>query len=113
MLFFAFLITIVVLLHHLTNMLFRFIDELFFPAYRAVKIKQPIFIFANPRSGTTYLHQLMANDAGTVHMKLAHTIFPSVSFAKLYSFVSWIDGKAGSPLKWLMGKIENLFFINE
>jgi hypothetical protein len=92
------------------NLLFRAIDEIIFFRYRFVTIKQPIFIFANPRSGTTYLHQLMTNDDRFVYIKLAHSIFPAVSFIKLYQLFSFIDRKVGGPIKWLMKKIEKLFF---
>ena len=102
--------TIVFFLHQVLNLLFRVIDEVFFFMYRRVKIKQPVFIFANPRSGSTYLHQLMTHDDRFVYMKLAHTIFPSVSFTKLYQLLSFIDRKTGNPVKWLMKKIESVFF---
>jgi omega-hydroxy-beta-dihydromenaquinone-9 sulfotransferase len=52
----------------------------------------------------------MTHDDRFVYMKLAHTIFPSVSFTKLYKLLSFIDRKTGHPLKWLMKKFESLFF---
>lgn len=102
--------TIVFFLHQALDLFFRIIDELFFFRYRHVIIKQPVFIFANPRSGSTYLHQLMTNDDRFVYMKLAHTIFPSASFAKLYKLFSYVDRKTGNPLKWLIKRSESLFF---
>jgi len=38
------------------------LDDLFFSDYRKIAIKQPVFIIGNPRSGTTFLHRLMAQD---------------------------------------------------
>ena len=108
--FFSFIFTIVFFLHQIINLLFRTIDEIIFFRYRAVKIKQPVFIVANPRSGTTYLHQLMTNDDRYAYMKLAFTIFPSVSFAKLYQLIAFIDRKTGRPMSWLMKKMEAVFF---
>jgi omega-hydroxy-beta-dihydromenaquinone-9 sulfotransferase len=108
--FFAVLFTIGFFLHQILNVFFRTIDEIIFFRYRSVSIKQPVFIFANPRSGTTYLHQLMTNDDRYVYMTLAHAIFPSVSFSKLYKLVSFIDSKTGNPVKWLMKKMEAVFF---
>jgi hypothetical protein len=108
--FSAIIFTTVFFLHQILNVFFRAIDEIIFFKYRSVSIKQPVFIFANPRSGTTYLHQLMTNDNRYVYMTLAHAIFPSVSFAKLYRLIGYIDNKTGNPVKWLMKKIEAVFF---
>ena len=38
------------------------LDEIFFPKFHKIKIKEPIFIIGNPRSGTTFLQRLMARD---------------------------------------------------
>jgi hypothetical protein len=35
------------------------LDNLFFPSYRRVQIKNPVFIIGHPRSGTTFLHALL------------------------------------------------------
>ncbi len=39
-----------------------YLDELLYPHYHQKKI-QPIFIIGQPRSGTTFLHRTLANDA--------------------------------------------------
>ncbi len=35
------------------------LDNVFFPNYRRVEIKNPVFIIGHPRSGTTFLHALL------------------------------------------------------
>ena len=35
------------------------LDEIFYPAYRQQVVKKPLFIVGNPRSGTTFLHELL------------------------------------------------------
>jgi len=42
-----------------TNFIFRFLDEIFYPDYKKQKIEKPVFIIGNPRSGTTFLYDLM------------------------------------------------------
>lgn len=79
-------------LHTFFLLLFRLIDEIFYPAYRKVTIKEPVFIVANPRSGTTYLHRLLCMDTGHfTYMKFAHTFYPTVSFVRLAMRVQKID----------------------
>ena len=36
-----------------------FLDNIFFPGYRHIKIEKPIFIIGHPRSATTFLHTLL------------------------------------------------------
>ncbi|MEE8357593.1 MAG: hypothetical protein V3R33_09820 [Anaerolineales bacterium] len=36
------------------------LDEVYFPSYHEIKIKQPVFIIGNPRGGTTFLQRLLA-----------------------------------------------------
>ena len=50
------------ILVQLTHWFFFFLDELLFPGYRRVKVKEPLFVIGVPRSGTTFLHRLLASD---------------------------------------------------
>ncbi len=34
------------------------LDAIFFPGFKNVEIKQPVFIIGHPRSGTTFMHKL-------------------------------------------------------
>jgi hypothetical protein len=40
----------------------QLLDLVLFPRYRRAKIEAPVFIIANPRSGTTFLHRIMCLD---------------------------------------------------
>lgn len=40
-----------------------FLDNLFFPGYRDVKIEKPIFIIGHPRSATTFFHEILTSTA--------------------------------------------------
>ena len=93
-------------LHQLIHLCFRLVDQVLFFGYKKVKIKQPVFIIANPRSGTTYLHRLISMDEERfTYTKLAHTFFMTASFTKLANLVKWLDRHTGS----LIRKSINLF----
>jgi len=59
------------------------LDSLFFPAYKRVKIKNPIFIIGHPRSGTTFFHRLMLRTDEYVSFKTWELTFPALTARKL------------------------------
>ncbi|MDH3726419.1 MAG: sulfotransferase [Myxococcales bacterium] len=64
---------------------FRALDEVIYPAYRDQKIDRPVFVFANPRSGTTLAHRLISmDDEVFTTVKLYQTIFPSVTATRTF-----------------------------
>lgn len=78
----------------------RLLDEILFPSFRHVKIDKPVFIIANPRSGTTFSHRLMCLDEEKYNYTcLYHTIFPSITIFRIVSFFGKIDKKIGQPFK--------------
>jgi len=106
-LFFLFLYLI-----HLTLLLFfRVLDEIFYPAYKEVCVKDPVFIIANPRSGTTYLHRLLCLDEGRfTFMKFAHTLYPAVSFVRFAAFISRVDYRLGQPLRKAINALDKKLY---
>ena len=67
------------------NFIFRILDDVFYPGYKKQEVKKPVFIIGNPRSGTTFLYDLMAQDTENFSQpKLYQTIFCSVI---LYKFL--------------------------
>src|SRR6185369_15066256 len=40
----------------------RFLDRFFYPAFEQTPVTPPVFVIATPRSGTTFLHHLLALD---------------------------------------------------
>ena len=80
-------VVLVISFFWITNFIFRFLDEIFYPRYKKQVIKKPIFIIGNPRSGTTFLYDLMAQDIENFSQpKLYQTIFCSVTLYKLIRF---------------------------
>jgi hypothetical protein len=81
-------------LHQFVSIIFRLFDQIFFWRHKEVQVKQPVFIIANPRSGTTYLHRLVALDEERfTYTKFAHTFFMTTTFVYLYRVARWLDRK--------------------
>lgn len=89
-------------LNQFFHLFFRLMDAIFHRGHRNLQIKEPVFIISSPRSGTTYLHRLMALDRERfVYTKNAHTFFMTSSFVQFYQLFSWIDKKI---LRGLIGR---------
>ncbi|MEM6725408.1 MAG: sulfotransferase [Bacteroidota bacterium] len=90
---------------------FRLLDELLFPGYRRMELKDPIFIISNPRSGTTYMHRLFCLDEERyTYTLMYHTIFTSITLIKLIEFARWVDKGIGRPLGGLRKLIDKYVF---
>ncbi|MCB9728917.1 MAG: sulfotransferase [Deltaproteobacteria bacterium] len=88
----------------------RALDHVFFPGFKKVSVRSPVFILANPRSGTTLLHRLMSlDDERFTCLKLYQTIMPSVTLYKLVWAVAAVDRRLGGPLRWVFTGIERIF----
>jgi hypothetical protein len=88
----------------------RWLDDSLFPNYRTRRIDAPVFIVANPRSGTTFLHRLMSLDEQFFHLKLYHTLFPSVSLIRLFHYLDELEGPIGDALRGVTRSVERLAF---
>ena len=60
----------------------RFLDLLFFPSLKN-KLKNPIIIVGNPRSGTTFLHRFLIKQKIGTGSQLWQMIYPSILIQKL------------------------------
>jgi len=58
------------------------LDGLFFPGYKKVEIKNPIFIIGHPRSGTTFFHRLMIKTDDYLNFMSWQLFFPSITSRK-------------------------------
>lgn len=80
-------------------------DDIFYKEYQHQKLAQPVFIIGNPRSGTTFLHRLLARDESNFsYIRMWEVIFaPSVSQRKLIWFFQKIDNVLGGKFqRWLL-----------
>jgi hypothetical protein len=89
----------------------RALDHLFFPGFKRQPVKEPIFIVAPPRSGTTLTQKLMALDEERfVYNALYQTIFPAVTFQRCFDAMVGLDRLIGRPFGRLVGWAEKKWF---
>ena len=65
------------------NFIFMKIDWLFYPFKLREKIKKPILIVGNPRSGTTFIHRYLSDNGLGTGSKLYQMVFTSTVLQKL------------------------------
>lgn len=88
----------------------RGLDLLLFPEYRKQAVAAPIYIIGNPRSGTTFSHRLLSQDPRFSYFQLFQTVFPAVSFYKLFAVVGTLDQKLGNPGARLLERLSRRGF---
>ena len=89
----------------------RFLDHIFFPAFRRQEIRQPVFIIAPPRSGTTFLQKLLAqNREAFAPVLMYQTIFPSIFLQKIILGIASLGRNQDSFLGLVVTWIERRFF---
>jgi hypothetical protein len=87
------------------------LDEIFFRRYRNVDIKQPVFILGIPRSGTTYLHRLMARDTQFTTFVTWECLFGlSVSWRRLFLCLARLDRAIGRPAERIIEALDRWAF---
>ncbi len=88
------------------------LDELLFSEHRRIEIEKPVFIVGNPRSGTTFIHRLMARDEEQFFcFRTWEIIFPAIVQKKVLSFVGQIDRLMGSIFSNRLKRFESRFFL--
>ncbi len=89
----------------------RALDHLFFPGFKRQPVKEPVFIIAPPRSGTTLVQNLFSLDEERfVHLKMYQTIFPAVTFQRCFDAVGWVDRVCGRVFSRTIGWCEKKWF---
>lgn len=89
----------------------RLLDHLFFPKFRSQEIKEPLFIVAPPRSGTTFALNLLALDTKRfTHLKLFQAVFPSICFYRFFEALACADRHIGRPFSRILKQAENRIF---
>jgi hypothetical protein len=88
----------------------RLLDHVFFPGFRKVEIRSPIFIVGAPRSGTTFTQHLMALDDRLAYTKLHQTVLPSILHQRALRALANLDRRCGRTLSRLLGRGEGTIF---
>jgi hypothetical protein len=85
------------------------LDEVFFRDYHRVRVKKPLFIVGNFRSGTTFLQRLLARDEKNITGLTSREIYltPTISQRKLWSFLLLVDRFVGRPFGRLLAAVED------
>lgn len=82
-------------------------DAVLFHEFRRVGVKQPVFILGIPRSGTTFLHRVLAGDDRFSTLTTWEALLaPSIAERHVYRFL----GRIFSPLDRLTAGIRRRLF---
>ncbi|MCC6796890.1 MAG: sulfotransferase [Candidatus Hydrogenedentes bacterium] len=102
----------VIFFGQVANWIGLLLDDVFFRGYRKVAIQDPVFIIGIPRSGTTLLHRIMAQDTERfTSFRLWEIIFaPSITQRKFWATVSHIDRMIGSHGRRFLAKADRQLF---
>ena len=94
------------------------LDYLLFPDFRRVRVREPLFVVGVPRSGTTFLHRLLAGDCERfTTTALWELIFaPSITQRFFWRGVGRLDALVGAPLsrvffrleRWVLGGLDDV-----
>ena len=89
----------------------RLLDHILYPNFRRQEIRQPIFIVAPPRSGTTFLQRMLAKNRDIFAPVLMYqTIFPSITIQKLIHSVAQASRQKGHLLSDITSWVERHCF---
>jgi hypothetical protein len=88
------------------------LDDVFFRGYRKVEIKDPVFIVGIPRSGTTLLHRVMAQDTDRfTSIKLWEILIaPSITERKFWMALNSVDRFFGGCGRRLVVAVDGRLF---
>jgi hypothetical protein len=83
------------------------LDEIFFRGYRKITVRRPVFVVGVPRSGTTFLHHVLAKDEQFTTFRTWECLFaPSVIERKICLGLALVDNRLGRPFGWLLKGLE-------
>jgi hypothetical protein len=85
------------------------LDNLLFRGYRDVRVEAPIFIAGNFRSGTTFLHRLLARDRERFcTMQMWEVLFaPSILQRRAVQALGALDSRLGSTVGRRLAAVED------
>lgn len=82
------------------------LDNLLYPGWAREPLERPLFIVGNHRTGSTFLHRLLAGDTQTfATFRLFELALPAVTQKRLVRAMGRVDAAVGGPLaalvRWL------------
>jgi hypothetical protein len=89
------------------------LDPLLFPSLRRTEVREPVFSVGHARSGTTYLHRLMAQDERFSVVLMYEMFFPSLLEKRLLRLLFRADEKLfGKRLRRRIDAVEERTFAD-
>lgn len=87
-------------------------DTWLYPRFREQPVRRPLFLVGLPRSGTTFLHRVVAEDAQAfTTFRLWELLFaPAIWQKKLIRMLGRLDRRCGSPGRRLLRAVERAAF---
>ncbi len=82
------------------------VDNLAFRGYRRVEVREPVFVIGPPRTGTTFLHHVLASDPRTTTFRTWECLFAtSISLRYVGIGLSRLHRWLGAPLSRFGGRL--------
>lgn len=85
------------------------IDSLFSSTVPTPQLDNSVFIVGHQRSGTTFLHRLMAGNDWAHSLDLHEMLFPASSFQHLVGLINAVDSTVGHPLLKRFNSVQQHF----
>jgi len=86
------------------------LDPIVFPALRRTGVRRPVFVIGHARSGTTYLHRMLANDPQFSYVLLWEMFFPSLIEKRMLRAVLRWDERMGGRLRKRIDALDERLF---
>ncbi|CAM4422799.1 hypothetical protein MB901379_00775 [Mycobacterium basiliense] len=86
------------------------LDPILFPSLRRTQVIAPVFCIGHARSGTTYLHRLMATDPQFSYALMYELFFPSLLEKRLLRLLLRVDAMFGKRLRRRLDELEKRRF---
>ena len=86
------------------------LDPILFPSLRRTQVTAPTFCIGHARSGTTYLHRLMAADPQFSYPVMYELFLPSLLQKRLMRLLFRVDAATGKRLRRRLDAIEEARF---
>jgi hypothetical protein len=87
------------------------LDELWFPGYREVRIREPLFVVGMPRSGTSAMQEILADDPRFTTTRLWELVLaPAICQRRLALRIVALDRALGRPAGRIAGALGRLAF---
>lgn len=82
------------------------LDEVLFRGYRNVRVDQPVFVLGVPRSGTTFMHEVLADDGQYTTFATWECFFAlSVTWRRFWRGLGRVDRWVGRPFGRLVDRL--------